>query len=171
MPASPASATAASDRDVKPSEVIMAPRSGAGLRSANPGQGVEPRSPRSERGVLPVRRSRKERAPPAPAPEHLSKPSPLHPSAARGSMQVRGAASVSFGRGRTMFSKPLANPSALDRRSFRHDRVLRGGALEPDPRTRPGKKSRLKHTLLFLRHFPARTRRESFSLRRGLNSY
>src|SRR5437762_629191 len=32
-------------------------------RTSDPGQGVEPRSPRSERGVLPVRRSRNGRAP------------------------------------------------------------------------------------------------------------
>ena len=39
---------------------------------SNPGQGVEPRSPRSERGVLPVRRSRNDevrRAPLRPSPE------------------------------------------------------------------------------------------------------
>ena len=35
------------------------------IRPVNPGQGVEPRSPRSERGVLPVRRSRNVRAPAA----------------------------------------------------------------------------------------------------------
>jgi len=41
-----------------------------------------------------------------------------------------------------MFSKPLANPSTLDRRSatahIREIVVLRGGALEPEPRTLAG---------------------------------
>jgi hypothetical protein len=32
-----------------------------------------------------------------------------------------------------MFSKPLAYPSTLDRRSVQQNVVLRGGALEPDP--------------------------------------
>jgi hypothetical protein len=40
------------------------PRSGR-TSIASPGQGIEPRSPRSERGVLPVRRSRNERASPS----------------------------------------------------------------------------------------------------------
>jgi hypothetical protein len=65
-------------------------------------------------------------------------------------MQVRGAASVSFGRGRTMFSKPLAYPSTLDPRPRgrappRVD-VLRGGVLEPEPRSRR-KNRKLKPTL------------------------
>jgi hypothetical protein len=37
----------------------------AGLRSGVPGQGLEPRPPRSERGVLPVRRSRNAPRPPS----------------------------------------------------------------------------------------------------------
>ena len=73
---------------------------------------------------------------------------------------------VSSGRSRTMFFKPLANPSALDRRSFRHDRVLRGGALEPDPRALPRKEHAKAHA-----SFTAPKHGESFSLRRGLDSF
>jgi hypothetical protein len=64
---------------------------------AIPGQGVEPRPPGSEPGVLPVRRSR----------------------------------SVCF---HFQLSMPLAYPSTLDRLLMRTSCVLRGGALEPEPR-------------------------------------
>jgi hypothetical protein len=61
----------------------------AELLALVPGQGLEPRSPRSERDVLPFRRSRSVVA-------SLSRPT---------------------GKRRTMFSKPLAYPSTLDRRA------------------------------------------------------
>jgi hypothetical protein len=58
---------------------------------------------------------------------------------------------------RTMFSKPLAYPSTLDRAisgcACRLIAVLRGGALEPEPRTLSGKKRRLTHTLIYQRYF------------------
>ena len=78
--------------------------------ASDPGQGVKPRSPRSERGVLPVRRSRS------------AVRVPLRPSpGGRSTQQARPRAAMvasydSLGRGRTMFSKPLAYPSTLDRR-------------------------------------------------------
>ena len=68
-----------------------------------------------------------------------------------------------------MFSKPLAYPSTLDRRPRVAVDVLRGGALEPEPRALVGKKSKLKHTLICQR-FSDAERRGPFSLGRGLNS-
>ena len=56
---------------------------------------------------------------------------PLRPPPACGRSTQRHFTSVSSGRSRTMFSKPLAYPSTLDRLAG----VLRGGALEPEPRT------------------------------------
>ena len=97
----------------------------------SPGQGIEPRSPRSERGVLPVGRSRNHLGlsihvpgrgvdaaggPPCTRPRCLARPKP------------------------TMLSKPLAYPSTLDHRPpdalSGLDDVLRGGALEPESRAR-----------------------------------
>jgi hypothetical protein len=62
------------------------------------------------------------------------------PPGARSTQQRRARRAmkrlVSLDRSRTMFSKPLAYPSTLDRRPpdahSRADIVLRGGALEPD---------------------------------------
>ena len=52
----------------------------------------------------------------------------------------------------TLFSMPLAYSSTLDRRPpVAHSAtvaVLRGGALEPEPRHVRGEKSKLKHTLI-----------------------
>ena len=91
--------------------------------SSDPGQGVEPRSPRSERGVLPVRRSRSAAAT-ARRPA-ADKAAPLRPSPGaygRSTQQagdlVRASLlsfSVSSARKRTMFSMPLAYSSTLDR--------------------------------------------------------
>ena len=97
------------------------------IRPMNPGQGVEPRSPRSERGVLPVRRSRNVRAPAVSAPaghaRGRSRASPSIPRAdgrstqqASATCRAMVASSVSSARSRTMFSMPLAYPSTLDHR-------------------------------------------------------
>ena len=62
-------------------------------------------------------------------------------------------------------SKPLANPSTLDHRPqscTSADDVLRGGALEPEPRTSL-KKSRLMPTHILLRYFCASPRSLSLS--------
>lgn len=60
-----------------------------------------------------------------------------------------------------MFSMPLAYPSTLDRRPpgvhVRADVVLRGGALEPEPRTCL-RNRRLKHTLNYRNDFTATPR-------------
>jgi hypothetical protein len=78
------------------------------------------------------------------------------------------------GRSRAMFSMPLAYPSTLDRRSSSTHVlaaivVLRGGALEPEPRHRSRKKRTLKRTHVSSANLRVR-RRGSFSLRRGLDS-
>ena len=79
-------------------------------------EGVEPRSPRSERGVLPVRRSRNARAPLSDAREDPAlRPPPAEVDAAASREPSRVACYVTPGRSRTMFSEPLANPSTLDR--------------------------------------------------------
>jgi hypothetical protein len=70
------------------------------------GRGLEPRSPRSERGVLPVRRSRTD------VTRHL-RPPPAR--GARRSCETRPSLSRPA-TSRTMFSKPLAYSSTLDRR-------------------------------------------------------
>ena len=59
------------------------------------------------------------------------------PSIPRREIDAAGTvtSSVSLGFSRTMFSKPLAHPSSLDRRPVAQVvGVLRGGALEPEPR-------------------------------------
>ena len=95
-----------------------------------PGQGIEPRSPRSERGVLPVRRSRIVPLRPA-------------PGVGRSTQRHLGCQTALGTRAEPPMSMPLAYPSTLDRRSpFAHTAavvVLRGGALEPDAQVRIGK--------------------------------
>jgi hypothetical protein len=71
------------------------------IRPLNPGQGVEPRPPRSERGVLPVRRSR-----------------------SVGASLVFYATRLPFDPGSTSAGRARAAANV----------VLRGGALEPEPR-------------------------------------
>jgi len=68
-----------------------------------------------------------------------------------------------------MFSMPLAYPSTLDRRLSLLSVVLRGGALEPDPCS-PAGNAHAKAGAYSANAFPARGCRESFSLRRGLDS-
>ena len=83
----------------------------AGLRSGVPGQGLEPRPPRSERGVLPVRRSRNAPCPPS-TPDLRG----------RRSGTAEPVFALSYGTEgwrRPMFSMPLAYPSTLDRRQRR----------------------------------------------------
>ncbi len=106
-----------------------------------PGRGLEPQSPRSERGVLPFRRSRIGAM--QGGVRHVSRLRPS-PSTRRSTHQrdpvrerERPSSLSRSARSRTMFSKPLANPSTLDRRNsvaHREIAVLRGGALEPEPR-------------------------------------
>jgi hypothetical protein len=102
-----------------------------------PGQGVEPRSPRSERGVLPVRRSRTGEDGQAGPSVHLPNPGDRRSRRARPDRGPRVASYDSLAGSRAMFSKPLAYPSTLDRptdgcASDAVD-VLRGGVLEPEP--------------------------------------
>jgi hypothetical protein len=88
-----------------------------------PGQGIEPRPPRSERGVLPVRRSRIV---------------PLRPTPFGGDRRKGTSFAVPGTRAEPPMSMPLANPSTLDRRPRVYtsaERRHRGGALEPEPRT------------------------------------
>jgi hypothetical protein len=124
----------------KLSEVVMAPRSEAGLRSAIPGQGVEPRSPRSERGVLPVRRSRNDVV----------------------SLSHSAEAERCFSS-----HSPTLRPWIADRRlrSAMAIDVLRGGALEPEPRM-PTENSHAKAHARFPAHFCARSA-EGLSLSGG----
>jgi hypothetical protein len=55
-----------------------------------------------------------------------------------------------------MFSMPLAYPSTLDQRPpvvhHPEEAVLRGGALEPEPRAQSEKNRMLKHTLIHQRY-------------------
>src|SRR5262249_36864500 len=101
-----------------------------------PGQGVEPRSPRSERGVLPARRSRSTRGTQRPVAKRDTshRTPPLHPPPERGrsTQQANGVRRVQTSRvlchvrtRRTMFSMPLAYPSTLDRRPPVAQRALR----------------------------------------------
>ena len=97
---------------------------GSPARNLVPGQGIEPRSPRSERGVLPVRRSRIV---------------PLRPAPCAGGRR-KGTSVVkrrSAPRAEPLMSMPLAYPSTLDRRPrtcTSAERRHRGGALEPESR-------------------------------------
>ena len=74
-------------------------------------------------------------------PSHLGAGPPFRPSPRPGDRRTSGARVPVLclaGRSRTMFSKPLAYPSTLDRTSPAAPPgapVLRGGALEPDART------------------------------------
>ena len=89
-----------------------------------PGQGIEPRSPRSERGVLPVRRSRIVPLRPA-------------PGVGRSTQRHLGCQTALSTRAEPPMSMPLAYPSTLDRRSrtcTSAGRRHRGGALEPESR-------------------------------------
>jgi hypothetical protein len=122
------------------------------LPARAPGQGLEPRSPRSERGVLPLDDPRSARPHFRPPPEH--------------------------GRS-TQLRRPSLSRSAYAERCFpSHSPTLRPWiALGARPTWRSfgarasrsyRKKSELKHTHLFQRNFQ-RQRRGSFSLRRGLD--
>jgi hypothetical protein len=67
-----------------------------------------------------------------------------------------------------MFSKPLAYPSTLDRRSLVQIVVLRGGVLEPDF-CLPAGKAQAKADAYSPMAFPSARLQRSFSLRRGLD--
>ena len=112
----------------------------AGTAEEDPGQGLEPRSPHSECGVLPARRSRNVLC--------------VH---------------VTFDRGRTMFSMPLACPSALDRALVQIERrpTWRGFGAG---RSCLFEIRRQKQRLIQQRIQPARSAEGPFSLRRGLES-
>lgn len=88
-----------------------------------PGRGVEPRPPRPERGVLPVRRSRNEERSDA-----------LRPPRRTRSTQRRGARVLELCHVRPKPNDVVqATRLPFDPGSPRYD-VLRGGALEPDAR-------------------------------------
>ena len=94
-----------------------------------PGQGIEPRSPRSERGVLPVRRSR----------IVPLRPAPCVGGRRKGTSVVKRRPAP---RAEPPMSMPLAYPSTLDRRlrtCTSAGRRHRGGALEPESRARCAK--------------------------------
>src|SRR5919201_2695919 len=88
---------------------------------------------------------------------------------ARADCRAMVASSVSPGRSRTMFSKPLAYPSTLDRRPRLRTSaavaVLRGGALEPEPHRLLGK-AQAKADAYFQRVLHARSA-EGLSLSGG----
>jgi hypothetical protein len=99
------------------------------------------RSPHSECGVLPARRSR----------------------------NVFCCVHDTFGQSRTMLFKPLACPSALDRGLEKSSCVLRGGDLEPGALA-ASEIRRQKQQLIQQRIQPARSAEGPFSLRRSLES-
>jgi hypothetical protein len=103
-----------------------------------PGQGFEPRSRRSERRVLPVRRSRTE-----------------------------CNSNDTFGVSQTMFSKPLAYPSALDRRVRRP--TWRGFGARVSNAC--GKRACQSTCGISCAIYSAQSAERSFSLRRGLDSF
>ena len=88
-----------------------------------PGQGVEPRSPRSGRGVLPVGRSRTDRG------KCLS----VHLPCRRSTQRQLSASCQAFYVYATRLPFDPGSPAG----EHAHPRtgVLRGGALEPEPRT------------------------------------
>jgi hypothetical protein len=114
--------------------------------------------------------------------ESNQRPLPYQRSALPLELPARGRTSISTFRAwcpagwtipercKTRFSKPLANPSTLDRRSSGASVVLRGGALEPEPRSLD-RKSAGKSTSVFTSAILRAERRDAFSLRRGLDSY
>ncbi len=128
-----------------------------------PGQGVEPRSPRSERGVLPVRRSRNV--------ARIWGAAPLRPSPDRGRSTQQAGAS------RRARSRPLSRPPEAERCFLCHSptlrpwitdhwlrtcavvAVLRGGALEPEPHTLLLENRRQKQALIASVYFQRATLR------------
>lgn len=131
------------------------------LLARAPGQGFEPRSPRSERGVLPVRRSRNEAA-----------RAPLRPALLSSTQRRRGVLpamsrsatlrpNVVFHATRLPFDP--GSPSARARLAA--GGVLRGGALEPEPRHDPDNSQAKADTLL--QRDLCRRAREGLSLSGG----
>jgi hypothetical protein len=128
-------------------------------RCEAPGQGIEPRSPRSERGVLPVRRSRTV---------------PLRSAPARGELDAKAFGQTVLGMHvEPPMSMPLAYPSTLDRRPracTSAGRRRRGGALEPESRALL-RNVQAKAQANAKAQFQHRAQEQSFSLRRGLDSF
>ncbi len=98
---------------------------------SDPGQGIEPRFPRSERGVLPVGRSR----------NGLSVHLPCRGRSTQQAVPCRGVTvSVSLAEAERCCSchSPTLRPWILSHRlrTCAATVVLRGGALEPEPRRR-----------------------------------
>jgi hypothetical protein len=121
------------------------------IRPIDPGQGIESGVRPVLTGVLPVRRSRK-----------VKKPLPLRPSPVR-EIDAAGRRRVRGHKAKPCFPchSPTLRPWITDPR-LRVSRaigVLRGGALEPEPRTFAEKKSKLKLTHINQRSFQARTPR------------
>ncbi len=153
----------------------------------DPGQGIEPRSPRSERGVLPlddpgtlflsavVTREQQEARRSSPLRPSLrsrsdrrSRRVPLnepqshpHVSFDRRSNDVFHASRLPFDPGSAIHSF-CARPSVIA--------VLRGGALEPELSVAVLEKLQAKADAIVQRPFAAHGAEMSFSLRRGLDS-
>ena len=90
---------------------------------------------------------------PSTAQSEGSHASPFTSRFGRSTQQARSRPVSRSTRSRTMFSEPLAYPSTLDRLSG----VLRGGALEPEPRTLAEKSQAKAHAYSpaqFPRHAP-----------------
>ena len=122
-----------------------------------PGQGVEPRSPRSERGVLPVRRSRTG-----------GRQVPLRPSPPR---EIDAAASLHLVPSLLcLCHSPTLRPWIAGRRTCTSaDRRPTWRSFGARASYVAREKGRQKRTLMREHLFGAR-RRGSFSLRRGLDS-
>jgi hypothetical protein len=122
-----------------------------------PGQGLEPRPPRSERGVLPVRRSRSAPRPPSTPDTRGRRSGTVAPVFARAMTRTAGAERC------FLCHSPTLRPWIAD------SGVLRGGALEPGALAVSGKcagKSRTE----FSTELPGTKSAEGpFSLRRGLD--
>ena len=109
------------------------------LARAHPGQGIEPRSPRSERGVLPVRRPRSEWG--ADASPSIPRLGDRRSRRGTGCRRRSGRHVRPYAERCCPCHSPTLRPWIADRRLRRSAAVvvLRGGALEPELRTRSQK--------------------------------
>lgn len=124
-----------------------------------PGRGLEPRSPRSERGILPLDDPGPVKSAPAPT---------LRPPSTRRSAQRRccwrSYVTPAVAERCCLSHSPALRPwTAATRLYKRRVVVLRGGALEPESRSYLGEISKPKPTLHFLRQSTRPTKRLSLS--------
>jgi hypothetical protein len=124
-----------------------------------PGQGLEPRPPRSERGILPLDDPGTVKSAPAPT---------LRPPFTRRSAQRRccwrSYVTSAVAERCCLSHSPALRPwTAATRLYKRRVVVLRGGALEPESRSYLGEMGKLKPTLHFLRQSTRPTKRLSLS--------